>query len=66
MCGEMRCDVVYKGQTYSLPLLDADYTGEPTLLGRDWLSCVKLDWEKIFQIRSLEPHGNTSQLGNLI
>ncbi|PFX22898.1 hypothetical protein AWC38_SpisGene12555 [Stylophora pistillata] len=66
VCGEMRCDVGYKGQIYLLPLLVADYTGKPTLLGRDWLTRVKLDWEKIFQIRSPEPHGNTNQLNNLI
>ena len=66
VCGEMECDVVYKGQKYSLPMLVADYSGKPTLLGRDWLSKVKFEWEEIFQLRCPEPRGDTNQLDHLI
>ena len=30
-CGEMMCDVVYKWQEYSLPMIVASYEGKPTL-----------------------------------
>ena len=35
VCGEMLCNVVYKGHEYTLPIIVADYEKKPTLLGRN-------------------------------
>ena len=48
--GEMYCDIVYKGKQYSLPILVADYDAKPTLLGKNWLRHIKLEWGEIFCI----------------
>ena len=53
VCGEMQCDVGYKGLKYVLPILVANY-GKPTLLGRNWLSQVKLEWGEIFHVTNSE------------
>ena len=47
------CNVntVYQGQTGVMPLLIVEGDG-PTLLGRDWLSQIKLDWRQIHQVHS--------------
>ena len=42
----------YKGQTAKLPLLVVAGSG-PTLLGRDWLGQVRLDWQQIHQVHSV-------------
>ena len=42
VCGEMLCDVVYKGHEYTLPIIVADYEKKPTLLGRNWLNRIRL------------------------
>ena len=36
VCGEMQCDIVYKGQKYTLPIIVANDENKPTLLGRNW------------------------------
>ena len=41
--------VEHNGQTVMLPLLVIPGAG-PTLLGHDWLSALRLDWQKIFQV----------------
>ena len=38
--------VVYQGQTAILPLVVVKGDG-PTLLGRNWLTKIKLNWDKI-------------------
>lgn len=64
--GEMKCEVVYQGQTYMLTIVVASYEGRPTLLGRDWLACIKLDWGKIFSVESLEQNCAEDQLNKLL
>ena len=41
----------YKGQTAKLPLLIVAESG-PTLLGRDWLGQIRLDWQQIHHVHS--------------
>ena len=48
--GEMYCDIVYKGKQYSLPILVANYDDKPTLLGKNRLWHIKLEWGEIFCI----------------
>ena len=49
MCGEMLCDVVYKGHEYTLPIIVADYE-KPTLLGRNWLNHIRREWGEVFSL----------------
>ena len=42
--------VEHNGQTAVLPLVVIPGTGPP-LLGREWLTTLRLDWQKIFQVR---------------
>ena len=44
-------NVDYNGQSAQLPLLVVGDSG-PTLLGRDWLSQIKLDWLQIHHVHS--------------
>ena len=46
--GSTDVQVVYEGQTVQMPLRGDG----PTLLGRNWLSQLKLNWEKIHQVSS--------------
>lgn len=49
--GETTVDVVYNHQTCSaLPLIVVTGDG-PTLLGRDWLRVIRLDWHSIFVVK---------------
>jgi len=48
VCGEMLCDVMYKGHEYTLPIIVADSEKKPTLLGRNWLNHIRLEWGEIF------------------
>ena len=48
-CGNV--NVEYNGQSAQLPLLVVGGSG-PTLLGRDWLSQIRLDWHQIHHIHS--------------
>ena len=50
VCGEMLCDVVYKGHKYTLPIIVADYEKKPTLLGRNWLNHIRLEWGEVFSL----------------
>ena len=51
--GKVTCEVSYKGQTYTLPIVVL--TGEvPTLLGRDWMQQIRLDWPTVFQINAVK------------
>ena len=54
--GVIDIQVVYKGQDKCLPLLMVNGKG-PSLLGRDWLKELRLDWREIYAV--------TSTLGSL-
>ena len=44
--GDAEVKVAYEGQTGTLPLVIVKGEG-PTLLGRNWLSQIRLTWSKI-------------------
>ncbi len=44
VCGEILCEVVYTGQKEILPIIVVDCPEKPTLLGRNWLKKLKLNW----------------------
>ena len=66
VCGEMMCDVVYKGHEYTLPIIVADYEKKPTLLGRNWLSHIRLEWGEVFSLTRSESESAKSQLDGLL
>ncbi|XP_043243629.1 uncharacterized protein K02A2.6-like isoform X2 [Amphibalanus amphitrite] len=47
--GEVQMDVVYRGESFSLPLVVVDGTG-PLLFGRNWLESIRLDWRTICMV----------------
>ena len=49
--GSTKVQVAHNGQTLSLPLIITEGKG-PTLLGRNWLEALWLDWRMIFTIGS--------------
>ena len=49
VCGSTIVKVMHNGQTHSLPLVITEGSG-PTLLGRNWLAALRLDWRTIFNI----------------
>ena len=55
--GSVKVRVEYNGQTYHLSLVIAknQYEGRmPTLLGRDWLAKIRLNWPELVQVNSLD------------
>ena len=72
-CGSTNVQVTHNGQTLSLLLIVTEGKG-PTLLGRNWLEALRLDWRAIFSVRSshtvqsiLEEHADAfkDELGKL-
>ena len=57
--GEGYVEVNYQNQVCNLPVTVVDGNA-PTLMGRDWLTSLKLDWPSIFpeakEVRKLESH----------
>jgi len=51
VCGAVDVEVTYNEQTVVLPLVVVESKG-PTLLGRDWLQHLKLDWTSIHQLHT--------------
>ncbi len=49
--GTTNVRVTYEGQDISLPLLVTEGNG-PSLIGRNWLMNLKLNWKEIFVIKS--------------
>ena len=46
MLGSVEVDVAYQGQTAQLPLVVVK-GGGPTLMGRNWLNKIVLNWNEI-------------------
>ena len=55
--GSIRVTATCNNQTKTLPILVIKGKG-PNLMGRDWLSNFRLDWQNIFQLRSLDKIDN--------
>ncbi|XP_040065679.1 uncharacterized protein LOC120839450 isoform X1 [Ixodes scapularis] len=51
-CGFVKASVRYKGQEDVLPLYVVDHNGPP-LLGREWLTRLRLDWDNICGVHKL-------------
>ena len=49
-CGQIACKVVHAGQEHTLPMIVAENEGKPTLLGRNWLDKLKLDWNEVYSL----------------
>ncbi|XP_063955562.1 uncharacterized protein K02A2.6-like [Lytechinus pictus] len=52
LCGEYECEVTYEGNTLLLPMMVTSYTNRPTLMGKNWLTKLKLDWNNVFHVES--------------
>ncbi|XP_063961269.1 uncharacterized protein K02A2.6-like [Lytechinus pictus] len=52
LCGEFECEVTYEGNTLLLPMMVTSYTNRPTLMGKNWLTKLKLDWNNVFHVES--------------
>nr|XP_054759405.1 uncharacterized protein K02A2.6-like [Lytechinus pictus] len=52
LCGEFECEVTYEGNTLLLPMMVTSYTNRPTLMGKNWLTKLKLDWNYVFHVES--------------
>ncbi|XP_041439913.1 uncharacterized protein K02A2.6-like [Xenopus laevis] len=61
--GQIQAPVTYEGQSFILPLVVVK-GDRPTLLGRNWLKHLKLNWAKIFTIKQTEAtfHKNLEQV----
>ena len=73
VCGRTQVQVKHKEQTATLPLVITEGNG-PTLLGRNWLEALRLDWRTIFhlgtnltlqQILDRHPNAFKEELGEL-
>jgi hypothetical protein len=64
--GEMKCEIVYQNKTFRLPIVIANYVGKPTLLGKNWLAQMKLDWGRVFSIKTSEQSNARDQLNVLL
>ena len=51
--GEWDCIIQYEDQRYELPLLVVKGTGR-ALLGRNWLTHIRLEWENIFVVKEFQ------------
>ena len=54
VCGELLCEIVYDEQKLTLPLIIVDHHERPTLLDRNWLEKVRLNWSKVFHVKHEE------------
>ena len=60
MKGTIEVTVKHNQQTHQLGLSVADVTGQPPILGREWLSQVKIDWPHVLHV------SKTRQLGEVL
>ena len=63
MKGQMQVVVGYKSQEKNLVLHVVAGEG-PTLMGRDWLKHIQLDWQIIGKIQAQHPIGNLQEILN--
>ena len=49
LLGQTNVSVSYNGKVFNLPLLVVK-GNKPSLLGRDWLNVIKLDWQNVFSV----------------
>ncbi len=54
LCGSCEVKVVYQGQQLCLPLTVVKWEG-PSLMGRDWLQSLVVDWRSIHAIATYDP-----------
>ena len=54
VAGQLDISVTYNGQQKQLTLLVIKGKG-PSLIGRDWLQHLKLDWPRLLQVQSTSP-----------
>jgi transposase InsO family protein len=66
VCGEIMFDVVYKDQKATLPMVVVDHPGRPTLLGRNWLEKLKLEWGEIFTVTQSSKTSSVHQRLDLV
>ena len=52
LLGTCLVEVQHQGERHRLELLVADATDQPLIIGRDWLSKIKIDWKGVFHIKS--------------
>ena len=51
MVGTADVEVKHNNRTVSLPLIVTRGSG-PTLLGHNWLTTLRLDWQHVFQVKT--------------
>lgn len=51
VAGSTQAEVEHNGQVANLPLIVIQGEG-PSLLGRDWMSALKLNWHEIFNVKT--------------
>ena len=51
MIGTWDAEVKYNSQTNKLSVIVLEGAG-PSLLGRDWLQCVRIDWKSLFVVQN--------------
>lgn len=52
--GEAKVQIEHNGQSLKLPLMVVADHGAPSLLGRDWLEVLRLDWNKVQKVRCFQ------------
>ena len=58
--GEIAADVLYEGVRHQLPLVVVDVNARvPSLLGRNWLTHIRLNWSRIFHQQPVFKVGDT-------
>ena len=53
VAGEIMVDVKYQGQSSELPLVVAEIKNQPPVLGRNWLSVIRLNWKELFKVSTM-------------
>ena len=67
MC-QVKCSVTLctGGKQYYLPIVIANYDAKPTLLGKNWLRQIKLEWGEILSVSSRDSVSSKNQLNDLL